>query len=46
MKKIMVTLAFGALLVVGFAAAQDAPTDSAMEWEPKILSVGQDVSHF
>ncbi|MFD1360801.1 hypothetical protein [Lentibacillus salinarum] len=46
MKKLVVTVAFGALLVVGFSALQDKPADSAMEWEPTIFSVGQDVSHF
>ncbi|GGJ93761.1 hypothetical protein GCM10007063_15390 [Lentibacillus kapialis] len=46
MKKLMATVALGTMLVAGFAAMQDAPTDSAMELEPRIFSVGHDVSNF
>jgi len=46
MRKFVATVAFGALLVVGFTAVQDAPTDSAMELEPRIYSVGPEISHF
>ncbi|MFD2760209.1 hypothetical protein [Lentibacillus juripiscarius] len=44
MKKLMATFALGTLLVAGFTAVQDKPVDSAMEWEPTVLSVGKDVS--
>ncbi|WP_176449439.1 hypothetical protein [Lentibacillus sp. CBA3610] len=46
MRKVIATVAFGALLVAGLSAVQEAPADSAMEWEPKVFSVGQDVSLF
>lgn len=46
MKKLMVTFAFGALLVAGFAVAQDSPADTTMEREPSILSIGHDSSLF
>ncbi|WP_156418683.1 hypothetical protein [Lentibacillus amyloliquefaciens] len=46
MKKLVATVAFGALLVAGFSAVQEAPADNAMELEPRILSVGKDVSNF
>lgn len=42
----MATVALGTMLVAGFAAMQDTPNESAMEWEPTIFSVGKDASHF
>lgn len=46
MKKIIASVALGALLVVGFAAVQSQPTDSAMNVEPSVLSVEKPVSFF
>lgn len=43
MKKLLVSMALGAVLAAGVLFAQDqpAPTDLAMEGHPGILSVGQ-----
>ncbi|WP_167751390.1 hypothetical protein [Lentibacillus salicampi] len=46
MKKLMTTVALGTLLIAGFASVQNTPNDTAMEVEPRIFSVGQDVSFF
>ncbi|WP_175284924.1 hypothetical protein [Lentibacillus jeotgali] len=46
MKKLIATVAFGTMLIGGIAAMQDAPNESAMEWEPTVFSVSNDVSHF
>jgi hypothetical protein len=40
MKKTIVSIALGALLVVGFSVVQNnQPTDSAMNVEPSVLSI-------
>ncbi|MBM7601116.1 hypothetical protein JOC34_003537 [Virgibacillus halotolerans] len=47
MKKTIVSIALGALLVVGFSFAQsNQPTDSAMEVEPSVLSIQTPVANF
>lgn len=47
MKKVISTLAVGGVLVVGLFFAQDnAPTETAMDLEPTILSVQQSVVYF
>ncbi|HLS07464.1 hypothetical protein [Lentibacillus sp.] len=46
MKKLMATVTFGTLLVVGITAVQDNPSDTAIEVEPTVLSIGPDVSLF
>ena len=47
MKKIVATIALGALLVMGFSFAQsNQATDSAHENEPSILSIQTPVANF
>jgi hypothetical protein len=47
MKKVIVTMALGALLVVGFSFTQTNQTiDSAHESEPSVLSIQTPSSNF
>lgn len=44
MKKLIATISLGTLLVVGgFLFSQNAPSDTAMEIEPSIFSIGHSV---
>lgn len=40
MKKLIASMALGAVLAAGFLFAQDNPTDLVMDAEPSVLSVG------
>ncbi|WP_284141373.1 MULTISPECIES: hypothetical protein [unclassified Virgibacillus] len=46
MKKLIVSMALGAVLTVGFLFAQDNPVDLTMDAEPSIFSVGKPVYEF
>ncbi|MGP4066373.1 hypothetical protein ACTWPF_15825 [Oceanobacillus sp. M65] len=39
MKKLLVALSLGAVLVAGFTFTQDSPSDLSMDREPGILSI-------